>query len=352
MLMRFEYLDDTSGRKKFLKFKNRLYYNDLHYIDTESFFLRNCLSGKNSIYENSQPFFITEDNNVLLEGVFIFNPKFNCLQIGFFQAVENRKDAVDFMIDESVKLAKKHHLKQVLIGMNGHISCPNGILIDGFDEFIPYGSLYNKPYYKDYFKELKSYNLSTFASKSYDIRQRIKGLKIDNKDIRVKKADFSRFDDEFEKMRIVAEKVSTKNPLHFMTSHYHYLEMVKPIKHLLREENLLFAETKGVTIGFLLWHPNFNEIARKGKKLNKTMFNFKCLTKLKTVNSLKISSMCTVNSPRATIALLAKLKEIENGRYEYVETTAVQEENINTMLLNEKLFIKPNRKYAIYYIDV
>jgi hypothetical protein len=42
-------------------------------------------------------------------------------------------------------------------------------------------------------------------------------------------------------------------------------ELFSPFRFLLKEENLLFAEEDGRAVGFLLWYPDFNQLASPGE---------------------------------------------------------------------------------------
>lgn len=343
-------LTDKAGKKKFLSFRRKLYAGDKNYVMTSEFVLTDLLYGRTDFARECYilPVAVTEEENILAESLFIFNAKLPVLQIGFFEAKENVFGAVDLLLRAAKQKAVKLGAKEVVVGLNAHISYGVGILTDGFDFKNSFDSNYNKSYYKDYFRGMKSVSLSTYRGTKTEAEKRF--VKFDSS-IHVRHADMKNFEAETEIMRSLCEKTIAKTYLYYRTEKGHFYQLMRDLKPFLSGENLLFAENaEGEAIGFLFWHPDFNQMLKGGRNYSTAGIALAWLFNRKNIDTVKLNAIGTL-SVGATAALVTEFERLLGVRYTYVETNFVWDNNLPSTRINRRFFSEPHRKYEVYFTD-
>jgi len=337
-------------KKQFILFKRELYLGDKNYVSTAEFVLEDILYNKTKFAKSCKiyPFFIYQNNTLVLEACIILHSQADFLQLGFFEAKENCQEAVDYMLNAVKKFAVDKGVKKIVIGINGHLSYGVGILVDGFNFKNSFDSEYNKQYYKEYFCKLKKEKLVTFYEKLENLDDN--RLKMPN-DIIIRHCDLKNYYAEMELMRELCEKTIAKTFLYFPTQKGHFYELTKDLKIFLKPENLFFAQDRsGNYTGFIFWHPDFNQMIKGGKTNSLLQIFFGYLFKGKKINVAKLNAIGSLNY-KSTIALLYHLNTLIRGKYDYLETTFVWENNVKSYTLNKKFFKKEHRRYEVYLID-
>lgn len=346
------YIKTKKEKKRFLAFKQRLYRGDPSYVDTASFVLEDVLFQQTAFTKAClvQPVLISDGKRELAECIFLHNPKLPYLQIAFFEAVENAQEAVALLLNHAKSYAKTLGLTQIVIGLNAHISYGVGILTDGFDYKNSFDSLYNKPYYKEYFKGLPAQSLSTYHSEKSVADKKLSPVSLQDKRFRIEQANVKHMERECERMRLLCEKTIARTFLYFPTEKGHFYDLMKDLLPFLTGENLLFAvDEQGNDVGFLFWHPDFNQMLNAGEKTSALKILFGYLFRRKNIETVKINAMGSLN-PRATLLLLATFNRITGEKYKYVETNFVWDNNLPSTTLNGRFFDAPHRKYEVYFL--
>jgi hypothetical protein len=313
---------------------------DLLYAKTD--FAREC---------EITPVAVTDEKagEILCESLFIYNPKLPYLQIGFFEAKAGVADGVELLLGAARAAAKRRGVKQVVVGLNAHISYGVGILTDGFDFKNSFDSNYNKSYYREYFCGMKSVTLSTYRGTMAE--SSVHSAKVDA-GVYIRRANMADFEGETERMRLLCEKTIAKTFLYFPTEKGHFFQLMRDLKPFLKGENLLFAmNDAGEEIGFLFWHPDFNQMLQGGRNYSTLGIALAWLLKGKKIDTVKINAIGSL-SVRATADLISEVKRLTRDKYRYAETNFVWDNNAYSKRLNERFFGKPHRKYAVYFIDV
>ncbi len=344
-------LTDEKGKKKFILFRRKLYAGDKNYVMTSEFVLTDLLYGRTDFARECYvlPVAVEEKQEILAEALFIFNAKLPYLQVGFFEALKGVSDAVDLLLCAARHKAVDFGAKEVVIGLNAHISYGVGILTDGFDFKNSFDSNYNKSYYKDYFRGMKSVSLSTYRGIKRESETRL--IKFDSA-VHIRHADMRNFERETEIMRSLCEKTIAKTYLYYPTEKNHFYQLMRDLKPFLSGENLLFAEdAKGRTIGFLFWHPDFNQMLQGGRNYSTAGIALAWLFRRKEINTAKLNAIGSL-SVRATAALIEEFERLLSDRYTYVETNFVWDNNLPSTHINRRFFAEPHRKYEVYFTDV
>ena len=349
--MKIVELTDNKGKKEFISFRRRLYGGDENYVMTSEFVLTDILYERTEFSRtcNVLPAAVKDESGILCEAVFMYNEKLPYYQVGFFEAKEGVPSAVKMLIDHAKKKAKEFGVEEVVIGLNAHISYGVGILTDGFDYKNSFDSNYNKSYYENYFKGMRSESLSTYRGVK---KLGEKGLIRGGGAFTVRRADMKNFEREAETMRLLCEKTIAKTFLYFPTEKGHFYELMRDLAPFLKGENLLFAENaRGETVGFLFWHPDFNRMMKGGRNYSTLGIALSWLFNGKKIDTAKLNAAGSLNVG-ATNRLINEFEKILGDKYKYVETNFVWDNNIPSSLINRRFFGEPHRKYKVFFTNV
>ena len=249
--------------KAYKKFRQALYRHDPYYVSTIEFTL-DMLLLRETAYAKSLdilPVMGMENGNILLQALLIRNPQDDYLQIAFFEALEHIEDKVDAFMEWVKDYARARSLSRIIIGLNGHLSYGVGL---SEDMHAPntFDSTYTKPYYVKYFEKYTKHELVAFCNEPEAV---IPSLPTRRSSITVRHVDMSHFKEEMERFRLICDQTIGTTFLFTKTDPGHFYDLLKPMTFFLRPENILFAEHDGQVVGFLFWHPDYNEILKKLK---------------------------------------------------------------------------------------
>ncbi len=338
-------------KNKFIKFRQNLYHNDLNYVCTDNFVLKDILFTETKFAKSCviKPIIVLDNQKIVAQAILIYTNLLNKVQISFFDALENQFSAVELIKEAAINLNQQVAGKGIIIGLNGHISYGVGILTSGFEYKNSFDSIYNKCYYKKYFNNLRSESLSTYKQKFYQASALFST--IDLKGIKIRKCSLKNFAQEMALLRTLCEKTIAKTNLYFPTDEGHFFELTRDLKPFLKSENLLFAENqKGETIGFLFSHPDFNQMLKGGRDYSLLGIGIAFIFNKNKIDTMKINAIGTLNV-RATAALLNAFNEIFSKKYQYLETNFIWDNNNKSAAIARKFLGSPHRKYEVYYLN-
>jgi GNAT superfamily N-acetyltransferase len=190
------------------------------------------------------------------------------IQVSFFEAQAGLGDIFTIIKKEIIRHFPQ--CKKVVVGLNGHLNYGAGILLNHFEESPMFGLPYNPKYYADYFNRLQARKMLTFRfsmetyttwAHSYSSQRELKGLNVrfmDKKNIKKESAIYTELNN----------RAFIKHPFWANRDEAEDLELFKPFRFLLDNENLIFAEVNGKPVGFFLWYPDFNQLVASQRDLN------------------------------------------------------------------------------------
>ena len=350
--MEILYVKSKREFKRFLAFKNRLYKGDACYVDTASFVLEDVLFQKTPFTKSCKilPVLVVDGKTDIAEAIFLYHEKLPYFQISFFEAIEGAQEGVQLLLQEAKRCAKSFGLEKIVIGLNAHISYGVGILTDGFAFKNSFDSIYNKDYYKDYFQGLSSQSLSTYYTEKAIAEKNFSAVSV-KKRYRVEYGNVKDLMGTCERMRSLCEQTIAKTFLYFPTERGHFYHLMKDLQPFLKNENFLFAiDENGRDVGFVFWHPDFNQMLRAGEKTSVLKILKGYLFDRKKINTFKLNAVGS-QTPQATLLLLSTLNEMTGAQYRYVETNFVWDNNLPSTAINRRFFGEPHRKYEVYFLD-
>jgi len=344
--------DSKLQKKKYLAFRHALYRGDEAYVCTSEFVVENFLYQTTAFARSCsvQPVMVL-DNGIAAQCMLIHHSRLNLMQIAFFEALPDQQAAVDILLQYAKTEARRIGVPEIIVGLNGHISCGVGILTEGFHK-ISFDSNYNKPYYADYFAGMqRKEGCSTYRGLCVESMQM---LCVPNTSITVRTADMKHYEEEMELFRSLCDRTLGTTNLYFPTDERHFYELTKDLKAFLKPENILFAMSGTEAVGFLFWHPDFNQVLRAGRKYSLAGIGWQFLSGQKRIDTVKINAIGVLPEYQgtATVLLLDRMAQYLGNRFRFYETTFVWDNNEKSTRLNQHFVQSVYRKYAVYFDKV
>ena len=343
-------IDVTAER--FVAFIRRLYEGDPGYCATLGFTLQSALSASTAFFESCscRPVAVERGGETIAQCLLIHDPALPAVQVGFFEALPDEQAAVDLLLGAARAEAGRLGLERIVVGMDGHLSVGVGILAEGFARGT-FGSPWNKPYYAAYFAELDRSGLTVYGGSVADSVARVRRLAVrPSGKVTVREVDLRRWDDELETFRVLCDATLGRTNLYAPTKPGHFAELMGDLKPFLRPENLLFAMVDGHEVGFVFWHPDYNEILPTGRGLSIAGIAWRYVTRRHRIRTVVGNAVGTLpDAPLGTTAaLLTELCDHIEGRYETFETCFVWDSNASSVGVNRYLHAHPVRRYSVW----
>lgn len=350
---------DSKQKKKYVDFIYKLYKNDLCFKDTLVGIVKTFLNQSDTFTKECyvKPIYVEENNEILAQCILIHNHKLPIFQVGFFEAKEGVSKAVYSLINTAIKEANKLDLKKIVIGLNGHVSYGVGILMDNFDKPIPFDSLYHKSYYVDYFDKykFKKLTLTTYFYYTNQIKFNERILEKVNKEFTFRYLDKKNFKNEMILFGNLCNQTLKETPLYFPREGICMYELLKDLGPFLDKENLIFALKDGKEVGFIFWHPDFNEIIPGGKKNTMLSLGFNFFFKRRKVNKMIINAIGILEPYQRSLVAYGLLNEcykVASKKFESGVTNFVFDNNEDSTLLNKSNTVREDRHYCVYLLDL
>jgi len=346
-------------RKAYIDFIYSLYENDSNFVDTSLFIVNTFLDKSDSFIKECgvEPMAIVDDDKILAQCMYIYHKDLPYFQIGFFEALPNQEKAVDMLLTEAAIQAKNLGLYKMVIGLNGHVSYGVGILIDSFDKKISFDSLYNKSYYKDYFEKYKfeKQSLSTYYFDMCNIPDKLKCIDKIYKRISFRTMDMKRFKDEMILFGTLCNTCLHDTYLYFNRDPLCLYELINDMKPFLKPENLIFAMKDEKEIGFVFWHPDYNEILRGGKRNSMLKIGIDYYLNKNKIKTLKVNAIGVIPKYQKTGTAMGLINEVykySRKQFLYGETNFVWDNNTRSRLLNLAINDRDDRHYCVYIKEI
>lgn len=328
---------DKSSINDYLALCKEVYKNNIYYRDSMTTVLKGILKGSSLICESSEikPILVVDHGKVVAACTFaIVDRMKDTLQVTFFEALEDQEKAVEMLMDYGEKLARKHGITKILIGLNFHVNYGLGLLADHYESVQGFGSSYNPPYYIEYFKKYASeeINLVNYLGNmdkfDFSLDKRLQSRLMAK--FTVRKANFKDIEKEVAIYTRLNNQAFSHHKFYYERRLEEDLELFKEFKLLLKEENLLFLEYEGKPIGFLLWYPDFNELIKAGETIGlKTVIKNKLFShKIKRYKIVELGVLPEYQKKGAVMALFYKVRELVKDRYEFCESGWILEGNV------------------------
>jgi len=308
-----------------------------------------------------RPYLIKTDSTVVGRFALIRdNLNSDLVMVAFFEAMPKLQN----LSDEIVNLAKKlfPQGKKICIGLDGHLNYGAGLLLGKYDEMPSYGLPYTLPYYPDYFRDFKLNRLFTFQFPITNVEHFHDTSLFRNKGITVRKINRKTL---FEEIKIYTELNNKSFNNHIFWTKRNVeedYEVFSSFRHLIKNENLLFAEYKGEPIGFLLWFPDFNQMLDSDRLLkintpfSPDVLRYKYFNTIKKIRLAEIAVVPEFHHKLVDLLLLKRMfSEAYAQGYRLCEGGFISETNQNSINLTSRYIeritnvkVEPYRTYGVF----
>ena len=262
--------------RDYVALTNEVYRLYPQYRDSMSPMIKDIVSGK-SLFSRQieQSWAGVYDNGKLLAAAMLISRKQHpdYLSLAFFESLDD-SSAVRLLLDQAKRTAATRGIGTGVAGINGHMNYGMGFLCDNFDHRPSFLSTFNPPYYYHNFKDIadKEHGLTSYIfdlaamdfAKFKAIFARL------NKRITYRTVDLKKLKQEMETYTHLINACFGEHPFYWERTPEENFEMVEAFRPFMRGENLIFAEQDGQPVGYILWHPDFNELISAGKSIGLT----------------------------------------------------------------------------------
>ena len=353
--MEIRAVDSEALRKAFIDFRYTVYRALPHCRDNLSHAERNFLYQKDSFAKSCrmEPLLVFHGKEPVARAMLINDHRLDALQLAFFEALPEQTEAVEAILAHAFVLARAAGLPRVLIGLNGHLTYGVGFLRDAFASPNSFDGVYSAPYYPEYFsgRGFTEHGLTTYyaenATFSYPKAVFDKAYaKFSYRSIRLK--NLRR---EMDILGDLFNRTLESTPFYARRSIAESYEMMRGFRPLLRDENVIYAMHGGREVGFLIWHPNFNELIASNKRLSLFSFFLKCRLLRSRIREYKINTMGVLpefQNSGAAFGLVNEVYRRTTGRMRGGETAFVWTGNKKSSLFSRAMCKSEYKHYVAY----
>ena len=342
---------DKKQVARFKKFRKALYKNDPFYVSTVEFTVDMLLKKTTKFAQScvTRPIMIERNQCVVAECILVKYPYDGFVQIAFFEALEGQNEAVALLKEQAKTFAQEMGVTKMIVGLNGHLSYGVGLSLD-MEKPNTFDSTYTKTYYPQYFTDGKMHKLVAFRNKVEVLEKKLVPCA---PNITVRPIDFHNFSKDMEWFKQVCDETIGTTFLYSTTQDKHFEELIGEMKFFLRKENVLLAFDGDEAVGFLFWHPDYNEILKKGKPNSLLAIAVRYTLFKKKIQTVKINSIGVKGKyqGRVTIRLLNEMMKYIRS-YTYAETNFVWENNRKSMAINKHIGENVERAFAVYEYEI
>jgi hypothetical protein len=324
-------------------------------VDTSLFLTRMFLRQSDTFTRQSslRPMAVVEGERILAQCILVYTPRLQYQQISFFEALPGQVGAIEMLWDEACAEAKRHGVQRIVVGLNGHVSYGVGLMTGGYGRATSFDSLYGKPYYADYFASRcpEQHTLSTYTFDPRHIDQRYGNLDRAYREFTFRPMELARFRQEMLLFGELANRCLADTFLYFERDPAQLAELMGELRFLLRPENLLFVQKEGREIGFILWHPDYNEVLAPGRRHSLAGFALRYLWRHSRIRTVKVNAIGVLpryqKSGAAMGLFMTALRHAGLG-YQRGETNFVWDNNENSRRFNLGMGNQVDRRYAVF----
>ena len=361
--MQLKIVEGKKEKKQFLAFRKKKYKSEARYIDNNYFMIEEIFGGKLHFTKGLKitPVMVLDDNgDVMCEAVIAFAPLLpEYVQVCFFEALEGCRDAVEFMLGHADRLGREYGCKRIVIGLAGHVNYGLGFLASRYEKVNSFSSPGNAAYYNDYFAKLgcRTIKLNSYYAETLD-------HKLDRYSAIIsklrRKYEFRTFDKR--QFEFYSKAYTDLNNACFSEHRYYYhrdyeddMEMLKELFLFINEDSVYFAFDGDRPVGFILWYPDYNELAKPGESFGTKHFFLNKL-KGKNIKTVKVMEWGVLDEYRGCglpVALVdCVYRTLSNYNCSFMESSWILEENEDSTSICEMITDGLYKQYAVYEKEI
>ncbi len=349
-------------QKKYLSFRREIYGKNSPFVDNDLFMIKELFSGKTSFTQNKSVIvvYVEDDTQILCEGMIVYtNALSDYIQLSFFVSRPNADEAVKMLMDKITEIGKEYGCKRIVIGLNGHVNYGLGWLASNYNERNSFAAGINPDYYHTYFQKM---NVKTIGLNTYRI-DRIHN-QLERYDAFLRKIErnytFRYFDKkQFEKYANIYtdlnNKCFNKHRYYYPRTYQEDIEMLKELFLFMKEDSLIFAFDGDKPVAFIMWYPDFNELAKSGEAFGAKHYvkNLFLRKKIKTAKVMEYGVLEDYRKEGMPLILIHQVfLAIKKYAITKAETSWILDENTDSASFCEQICDGKYKRYVVYEKEI
>ena len=356
---------------RFIKFLWKVYENSPYWVPPLLMDRRKLMdTKKNPFYKHAAAeFFIAErDGEMVGRIAAIVNENHNKEhgdKVGFFGFFESIDDAevAGALLNKAKEFLRSKGMAVMRGPANPSVNDEYGLLVDGFDFYPAVLMTYNPPYYEKLLegfglrkaKDLYAYRM-TQDTVGAERLERANRIVRERHQLEFRTLDMKNFDRDVGLIKEIFNKAWAKNWGAVPMTNDEIDAMAKDLKPIVVPDLVIFAETKGKTVGFALSLPDINRALRFNKKGRLLPGLFYLTTKKKEIRGVRVIVLGVLpeylNSGAPGVLFYETQVRAKKLGYEYGEASWILEDNLRMTRAAEKMNGRIEKTYRIYDIPI
>ena len=289
----------------------------------------------------------------------VHHPKLKMLQVAYFDALPDWPEAVERIVEEARAEARRRGLARIVAGLNGHLAYGVGFLADAFDTPCPFDSLYTPDYYLNYWalhaeavRTLSAYRfrLSEVCLPEAAVRRGVLAVRLPDDE---PGAIQGGSDPPRRTVEPFPSGTCTCTSIGYPSAIY---ELLRPLRPLLKPCHLMFACCDGREVGFLFWHPDFNEVIPGGRRNSTFTSGIRCLLGRSRIRTAKLNAVGIDHRFQGSSAAGGLVRSGSSSRpvpaaTDSVETNFAWDNNRRSRLINTHFPHREARHFRVFELQ-
>lgn len=328
-------------------FRDNLSANCKNFLYKHDAFTRSC---------NTRPLLVYSGNRIVARTMLIYHSGLDAVQMGFFEALPGQYPAVDMLMEAAKAFAAQLGLTKILAGINGHTSYGVGFLLNAYDKPNPFDGGYSQPYYPAYFERLgfKAHGFSTYYMHLADFKPGPRILERIYAEFTFREINLKNLKHEMQILGGLFNQTLADTPFFFPKSPAEWYDVFKTLRPILKNENIIYVLKDKREVGYLFWHPNYNQLINKNKNSALNLV-IKLILHKKRLSEIKINALGVLPQHFASGAVIGLFNELTRRtitRFSGGETGFISDANTRSKIITQRYCGKPFRQYALYELEL
>lgn len=352
---------NKSNKNQFLKFYEDRYLNNPLKRDSMSSLLKGLLNGTSVMCKSVylEPLMVVSKDKIIMIAVLAHAHRMpEVLQIGFFEAIEENKEAFNMILKRANDLAKEKGANKISGTLNIHVNYGLGFLASDYDSMQGFGTPHNPEFYNTLFENqgFETIDMVSFKKNMKEMdpffSERLK-KRLSNR-YTVRNINFNDLEKEAKIYTEINNEAFSNHLFYYRRDYCEDLELFKDFKYLLKPENLLFVERDKKPVGFMLWYPDFHSIMKANESVGlATVIRSRLFpTKMKTFKIVEIGVIPSEQNKGAIMMLFDHCYNIAMKKYDSFESGWVLADNRKSYALGERWADGLHKRYKAFIKDV
>lgn len=349
-------------QKKYIDFRKEILGKNTPFVDNDIFMIKDLFKGKTSFTNGKQVdvVYVEEAGKILCEGMIVYTEKLpEYIQLSFFVSRENVQEAVQMLLDTVTETGKRYGCTRMVVGLNGHVNYGLGLLASGYEKKNSFAAAINPAYFHGYFKGFEAYTMSSYKiARISDQMDRYAALfrKVE-KNYTFRTFDKKHFERDAKVYTDLNNKCFNRHRYYYPRTYQEDIEMLKELFLFMKEDSLIFAYDGEEPVAFIMWYPDYNELAKPGEAFGAKHFIRKilCKNKLETAKVMEYGVLEEYRTVGMPLVLIHQVSLIVKEKYPGItkgETSWVMDQNEDSAGFCRAVCDDVNKRFVVYEKEI